>query len=594
MNKIMIILLFVLILISCDDITSPIIPNVPYNLQLNVLDSAHLDLSWQINSSAIGDTLRFTIAKKSGEQNWNENHAMVLDIENFVDEVNTADSLVYAYKVKATNLSEDITYSFSQPKAYFSAATDPTDLQLEQISQNNLLIQWQDKAVGEEGYIIEKQVDGGNWVSPYARIESNKESYIDQVDAFETINYKVYAYFGNDKSTTLSESIQTTLGSPDNLSLSKPDDNKVRLTWQDNSNGEEGFFIDRKLGELEWETEIARVDSNVTEYIDDVDFPAATLQYRVYGFSGAAYSGYSNPEEINIRLNLIGEYQTAGAAKAVIVEDLVAYIADNYNGLEIVNCFTPNSPQQITNISIPDRTLAASLEGDFVYVTSNSGAAPGLISKIDLNDMQAPFLTGSATISGIPNGIATLGDHAYIASGDAGLVTAYISAMNPAIVTNTATGGFARKVTISGHYAFVTNGLDGFSILNVLNPAAPTLLSTHPASGLANNIAVQNGLACLTNGENGADFFDVSNPHSAVFLHNYQNDGFIYDAEIVGNYAYLVDKDRGILLLDISDINSPYQMGIYRMDTEPVSVYNYGSYLFITDNEGLKIVQVRS
>jgi hypothetical protein len=594
MNKFSILIgLVVLLLLSCDDTTSPIIPNIPYNLNIEILDHSHINLSWQLNSSTVGDTIQYTVAKKIGTEEWDENYFYVLENKNVMDLIDTSDSLIYAYKVRATNLSTNTSYPFSNSIAYFSDLTTPSDLNLYQPNQNQILLTWKDHCIGEEGYIIDKKTSDGAWISPYAKLTENTVSYLDQTDLFENVQYRIYAFMGSSNSRSISSEIFTSLGAPSNLELSKPDFNKIRLDWIDNSLGEDGFYIDRKLGKLPWQTQYATVDSNKIFFIDDVDFPAATLQYRIYAYQGEYTSNYSNADTINIHLELIGSYTTDGDALDVKVKNLIAYIADNYNGIEVVSCLNPDDPEQITNIPIPDRALDSSLEDNFLYVVSNSGDSPGLLSKIDLSNYLNPQYVGSADIDGIPNSISTSGDHAYIAAGSDGLLVAYITSMNPAIVTNISTGGIARKITIDGFYAYVTNGLDGFSIFDISSPSNPEMISSFPSTGLANNIAVNNGIACITNGEDGADIFDVNNPNNPIFITNFPGEGFIYDVAIQENYIYLIDKNKGVIILDVSDINNPYQIGNFSMQTDPVSACNFGSYLFVTDNEGLKIIQVR-
>jgi hypothetical protein len=195
MNKFSILIgLVVLLLLSCDDTTSPIIPNIPYNLNIEILDHSHINLSWQLNSSTVGDTIQYTVAKKIGTEEWDENYFYVLENKNVMDLIDTSDSLIYAYKVRATNLSTNTSYPFSNSIAYFSDLTTPSDLNLYQPSQNQILLTWKDHCIGEEGYIIDKKTSDGAWISPYAKLTENTVSYLDQTDLFENVQYRIYAF----------------------------------------------------------------------------------------------------------------------------------------------------------------------------------------------------------------------------------------------------------------------------------------------------------------------------------------------------------------------------------------------------------------
>ena len=71
----------------------------------------------------------------------------------------------------------------------------------------------------------------------------------------------------------------------------------VDLSWQDNSTDEEGFAIERKVGNEDYE-EIDRVGPNIRNYTDDNKGSGlvenTTYTYRVRAFRGSTYSNYSN------------------------------------------------------------------------------------------------------------------------------------------------------------------------------------------------------------------------------------------------------------------------------------------------------------
>jgi titin len=68
---------------------------------------------------------------------------------------------------------------------------------------------------------------------------------------------------------------------------------QINLSWVDNSNGEEGFSIERKEGLGDFK-EIIKVSPN-TEFYLDINLKAyTTYYYRVRAFAGNEYSNYSN------------------------------------------------------------------------------------------------------------------------------------------------------------------------------------------------------------------------------------------------------------------------------------------------------------
>ncbi len=69
----------------------------------------------------------------------------------------------------------------------------------------------------------------------------------------------------------------------------------IHLEWTDNSNNEDGFRIERKIGNGDY-SEIYTVESNVTTYNDhDIDLATGTeYTYRVRAYNSFGYSDYSN------------------------------------------------------------------------------------------------------------------------------------------------------------------------------------------------------------------------------------------------------------------------------------------------------------
>ncbi len=601
------ILISFLLLISCDGgLTAPEATNAPYNLTITKIEEGQVKLTWDFNDTT-NDSIMFNLAKKIGEASWNESYQQ-LSILSYIDNIPTNDSLVYAYKVNAKNFTTDETSPYSNTVAYFSEITDPTNLEILQISQNELQISWKDNSIGEDGFIVDKKIGEGSWDNKYKNLSPNTSSFIDQTELFTTVTYRLYAYTGDSDTETIENTIFPTLPAPDSLILSKPDPNKIKLSWLDKSSGEQGFYIDRKIGGMDWETEIAIVDSNVTIWIDDINLPCGTFTYRIRAFSSTFYSGYSNEESINIRLDIISSTDTPGEATEIFFYNWYAFIADKYSGLSILNCVDPSNPEISTynQGGLPDRTFSVFVRGEVCYVSSHSAANdPGMFYMIDvspfINDPTLPlpgelFIIGSCETAGIPKDIFVYvyRDYVYtfIADGDAGLST-ILCAGPPHSISNISTNGDARNLFVQNSYAYIANGLNGgLVILDVADPFNPVLVSDLPLGGLAQGIFVNGNYAYLANGENGLEIIDISDVNSPAHISNLDVQGFASSVFADDNYIYMTDKENGLHVIDISDHYAPYILGTVTLTTQPVSVYLFGSYAFVADNEGLKIIQV--
>ncbi len=80
------------------------------------------------------------------------------------------------------------------------------------------------------------------------------------------------------------------LTAPSNLSLEQINLECIQLTWQDNSTAEEGFHLNRKIGENEWEENYQILSENSTTFIDSNLIAIDNYVYRIRAFAIEEFS----------------------------------------------------------------------------------------------------------------------------------------------------------------------------------------------------------------------------------------------------------------------------------------------------------------
>ena len=85
---------------------------------------------------------------------------------------------------------------------------------------------------------------------------------------------------------------EETLSAPSNLILEQLDPQNILISWQDNSDNEDGFQIDRKIGESDWVEEYQTLNANSTTFIDSNLIIIGTYSYRVRAFRDLEFSEY--------------------------------------------------------------------------------------------------------------------------------------------------------------------------------------------------------------------------------------------------------------------------------------------------------------
>jgi len=90
--------------------------------------------------------------------------------------------------------------------------------------------------------------------------------------------------------------------------------------------------------------------------------------------------------------------------------------------------------------------------------------------------------------------------------------------------------GSARAVQLSGHYAYVADEISGLKIINVSNPASPTLAGTYYTLGAAYSVYLSGNYAYVADWGSGLQIIDVFNQASPTLAGT-------YDTTVTGKYS---------------------------------------------------------
>ncbi|WNQ08876.1 glycosyl hydrolase family 28-related protein [Paenibacillus aurantius] len=153
------------------------------------------------------------------------------------------------------------------------------------------------------------------------------------------------------------------------------------------------------------------------------------------------------------------------------------------------------------------------------------------------------------------------------------------------------TPGRAVSVTTNTYYAYVTDAENGFLVVDVSNPAAPTVVSTLDTPVSAGKVYVEDNLAYVTDQTGGLLVIDISNPVSPYLAGKVQTT-YARGVYVSGQYAYVADSTTGLRVIDISDPTKPSVKSIVATgNATSVTVRDHYAYV-VNGSAGLKVVDV--
>ena len=273
------------------------IPLPPSNLIISTVGQDFVLLFWNDNSDnedgfiierSISDTLNFST---------------LVDINsntiNFIDsglEPNTS----YFYRIKAYNSAGSSTYSNVVNSTTLEAPpTAPSDLIISTVSQDSVSLSWTDNSDNEDGFIIERSISDTLNFSTLGDINSNTINFIDSgLEPNTSYFYRIKAYNSAGSSTYSNVVNSTTLEAapnfPLNLTVSAIENHKVSLSWTDNSDNEDGFYLERSFSDTMDFQGIYTLFANDTTFTDSNLVPNSYYYYRIRAFNTVGVSPYSN------------------------------------------------------------------------------------------------------------------------------------------------------------------------------------------------------------------------------------------------------------------------------------------------------------
>ena len=280
-------------------LTTPIYVGAPGQLTATALSANRIMLNWQDN--AANESGYKVERKRAGAASWSIIASPGGNKTVYIDTGLAADT-TYLYRVRAYRSSAYSAYSEEASTTTLPLPpSTPSRLAARVISAHQVDLTWRDISVNEMGFLLERKAgSSGAWL-PLETLCQNTTGYSDTcVDPRTTYAYRICA-LGELNNSGYSNVVTATtpiyLAAPSGLTAYSIGASQIRLRWQDNSDNEAGFKVDR------WDqmrgvwTPVGTVAAGTTQFVYYTNSGLAshmTYYYRVRAYSGSIFSAFSN------------------------------------------------------------------------------------------------------------------------------------------------------------------------------------------------------------------------------------------------------------------------------------------------------------
>jgi len=193
----------------------------------------------------------------------------------------------------SVNSRPSLTVTYDSGTTETTPPVSPSNLTA--VRNGSITLNWLDNSDNETSFEIERSRDGSSWVT-VGLVDSDETHFVDaNSDPKITYYYRVFAKnnIGSSVSNIIIVDGLSLPGAPTNLELAFITQTIADFYWQDQSDNESGFRIERRTDNNDWET-IADVGAGVSQYIDTGLIASTSYDYRVRAVNAAGESEASN------------------------------------------------------------------------------------------------------------------------------------------------------------------------------------------------------------------------------------------------------------------------------------------------------------
>jgi hypothetical protein len=321
-------------------------------------------------------------------------------------------------------------------------------------------------------------------------------------------------------------------------------------------------------------------------------YPVCSLKAEVNGnyvyylnASGLGVANITDP----IHPSFVGfcDINTDGCKDLYIVGNL-AYIADWYNEVHVVNITDLTNPTLIGTCIVPSNVQKLCVAGNYVYTTDYFGQ----ICVVDVTNPTNPTLAGGNDCGSGIMAICAEGNYAYTVGSRLMVINITIPSQPARACIETDSHKSFTDMKISGNYIFAAS-IEGLFVYEISEPKPPILTCDYDAPVSVTGLDVENDFVYIAGAAPGLEVHNITDLSSPSLAGSYETIGEAWDVDVEGNYAYVADGSSGLEVINITDPTNPTWAGSYLTDDFAYGVFVEGDYAYVAaSGAGLVVVNV--
>jgi hypothetical protein len=244
-----------------------------------------------------------------------------------------------------------------------------------------------------------------------------------------------------------------------------------------------------------------------------------------------------------------GYCNPTGQEVSMVIDGNYAYLAESVYGVSIVDILNPSNPTIVGSCVAQGDVRDILVQGNYAYTAARING----MGVIDISDRANPHVVGTWYIAySDARGIIVHGQYAYLADYHWGLII--LDVANPTMpqeVTRIFDSIPAYNVFVDNNCAYLAKGDSGIFIYDITEPGAPIPTGRYQTIGSAYNLKVIGSYAYIVDrfyrGNGGIEVVNVQNPANPTLVSHFYSEQAL-NISLSGNKIFIANGYSVIIL----------------------------------------------